>query len=424
MLQAVAIREHTQKVLEGLRKRNLKDAETLVQQVLDNDLLRRDTQKILDDLKFRLNSDSRKIGELMKAGNAAEASTLRGVIGADKEKIKSLEAELDGYEKKLLELLYRIPNVPHESVPAGTRAEDNITVHQAGSIPSLAEDAVPHWDLIRKYDIIDFDLGNKISGAGFPVYKGKGAKLQRALINFFLDEAGKQRYKEVQAPIVVNEASGFGTGQLPDKEGQMYFINEDGLYLIPTAEVPLTNLYRDVIVGEDELPIKHVGYTPCFRREAGSWGAHVRGLNRLHQFDKVEIVQIRKPEDSYQALDEMCTYVQSLLEKLELPYRKLLLCGGDMGFNSAITYDMEVFSAGQQRWLEVSSVSNFETFQANRLKLRYKNADGKTQLLHTLNGSALALPRIVAALLENNQTAKGIRLPNVLVPYTGFEWID
>lgn len=424
MLQAVAIREHTTKVLEGLRKRNLKDAETLVQQVLDNDLLRRDTQKILDDLKFRLNSDSRKIGELMKAGNAAEASTLRAAIGADKDKIKSLEADLDGYEKRLLELLYKIPNVPHESVPAGSRAEDNITVHQAGSIPSLAEDALPHWDLIRKYDIIDFDLGNKISGAGFPVYKGKGAKLQRALINFFLDEAEKQRYKEVQVPIVVNEASGFGTGQLPDKEGQMYFINEDGLYLIPTAEVPLTNLYRDVIVGEDELPIKNVGYTPCFRREAGSWGAHVRGLNRLHQFDKVEIVQIRKPEDSYQALDEMCTYVQSLLEKLELPYRKLLLCGGDMGFNSAITYDMEVFSAGQQRWLEVSSVSNFETFQANRLKLRYKNAEGKTQLLHTLNGSALALPRIVAALLENNQTVKGIRLPNVLVPYTGFEWID
>ena len=424
MLQAVAIREHTEKVLEGLRKRNLKDAETLVQQVLDNDLLRRDTQKILDDLKFRLNSDSRKIGELMKSGNATEASTLRASVGTDKEKVKGLEADLDGYEKKLLELLYKIPNVPHESVPAGSRAEDNIIVHQAGTIPSLSDDALPHWELIKKYDIIDFDLGNKISGAGFPVYKGKGAKLQRALINFFLDEAEQQRYKEIQAPIVVNEASGFGTGQLPDKEGQMYFINEDGLYLIPTAEVPLTNLYRDVIVGEDELPIKNVGYTPCFRREAGSWGAHVRGLNRLHQFDKVEIVQIRKPEESYQALADMCTYVQSLLEKLELPYRKLLLCGGDMGFNSAITYDMEVFSAGQQRWLEVSSVSNFETFQANRLKLRYKNAEGKTQLLHTLNGSALALPRIVAALLENNQTPQGIRLPKVLVPYTGFDLID
>lgn len=423
MLQAVVIREHTENVLEGLRKRNLKDAEQLVQQVLDTDLLRRDTQRILDDLKFRLNSDSKKIGELMKLGNADEASRLRASVGADKEKLKGLESDLDSYERKLLELLYKIPNIPNEKVPAGTRAEDNITVHQAGTIPSLSGDALPHWELIRKYDIIDFDLGNKISGAGFPVYKGKGAKLQRALINFFLDEAEKQNYREMQPPIVVNEASGFGTGQLPDKEGQMYFINEDGLYLIPTAEVPITNLYRDVIVGEDELPIKNVGYTPCFRREAGSWGAHVRGLNRLHQFDKVEIVQIRKPEESYQALDEMCSYVQGLLEKLELPYRKLLLCGGDMGFNSAITYDMEVFSAGQQRWLEVSSVSNFETFQSNRLKLRYKNAEGKTQLLHTLNGSALALPRIVASILENNQTPEGIRIPKVLVPYTRFELI-
>lgn len=424
MLQPAAIREHTQKVLEGLRKRNLKDAEELVQQVLDTDLLRRDTQKVLDDLKFRLNADSRKIGELMKSGNSSEAASLRETVGTDKERVKSLEVDLTSSEKKLSELLYKIPNVPNEKVPAGTRAEDNITVHQSGTIPSLAEDALPHWDLIKKYDIIDFDLGNKISGAGFPIYKGKGAKLQRALINFFLDEAEKQLYKEIQPPIVVNEASGFGTGQLPDKEGQMYFINEDGLYLIPTAEVPITNLYRDVIVGEDELPIKNVGYTPCFRREAGSWGAHVRGLNRLHQFDKVEIVQIRKPEDSYQALDEMCAYVQSLLEKLELPYRRLLLCGGDLGFNAAITYDMEVFSAGQQRWLEVSSVSNFETFQANRLKLRYKNAEGKTQLLHTLNGSALALPRIVASILENNQTAQGIRLPKILIPYTGFEMIN
>jgi len=424
MLQAVVIREHTQKVLEGLRKRNLKDAEFLVQQVLDTDLLRRDTQRIVDDLKFQLNADSRKIGELMKSGNTAEATSLRSSIGADKEKVKGLEANLDSYEKRLLELLYKIPNVPHEKVPAGTRAEDNIVVHQSGTIPALESDALPHWELIRKYDIIDFDLGNKISGAGFPVYKGKGAKLQRALINFFLDEATKQSYKEIQAPIVVNEASGFGTGQLPDKEGQMYFVTEDNLYLIPTAEVPITNLYRDVIVGEEELPIKNVGYTPCFRREAGSWGAHVRGLNRLHQFDKVEIVQIRKPEDSYHALEEMCNYVQSLLEKLELPYRKLLLCGGDMGFNSAITYDMEVYSAGQQRWLEVSSVSNFETFQANRLKLRYKNVEGKTQLLHTLNGSALALPRIVASILENNQTSDGIRIPGVLVPYTGFEMID
>ncbi|MBP9925264.1 MAG: serine--tRNA ligase, partial [Cyclobacteriaceae bacterium] len=291
-------------------------------------------------------------------------------------------------------------------------------------VPALYDGALPHWELIKKYDIIDFDLGIKIAGAGFPVYKGKGAKLQRALINFFLNEADKAGYTEIQPPIVVNEASGYGTGQLPDKEGQMYFVNEDGLYLIPTAEVPITNLYRDVIVNEDSLPIKNVGYTPCFRREAGSWGAHVRGLNRLHQFDKIEIVQISKPEDSYRILDEMSLHVQGLLEKLELPYRKLLLCGGDMGFNSALTYDMEVFSAAQQRWLEVSSVSNFETFQANRLKLRYKNKEGKMELLHTLNGSALALPRIVASILENNQTEKGIKIPDVLVPYTGFECID
>ncbi len=424
MLQAATIREHTQKILEGLEKRNFKNAEILIQQVLENDLLRRDAKKMLDDIKSKLNNDSRRIGELMKAGKADEATALRSSVAVDKEAVKNLEADLDGYEKKQLELLYKIPNVPHESVPAGTKPEDNVTVHTFGSVPTLYPGALPHWDLIKKYDIIDFDLGNKIAGAGFPVYKGKGAKLQRALINFFLDEAEKQRYKEMQPPILVNESSGFGTGQLPDKEGQMYFVGEDGLYLIPTAEVPITNLYRDVILNEDELPVKNVGYTPCFRREAGSWGAHVRGLNRLHQFDKVEIVQIRKPEESYAALQEMCTYVQSLLEKLELPYRKLLLCGGDMGFNSAITYDMEVFAAGQQRWLEVSSVSNFETFQANRLKLRYKNADGKIQLLHTLNGSALALPRIVASILENNQSENGIRIPDVLVPYTKFNMID
>jgi len=424
MLQLAVIREQTDKVIQGLAKRNFKDAEALIKQVIENDQQRRDAQRMLDDLKAKSNADARTIGELMKSGKAAEATTLRAAVAADKEKVKALEVELDAFEKKQQEILYKIPNVPAEKVPAGKSAEDNITVHQHGKIPTLTADALPHWDLIKKYDIIDFELGTKISGAGFPVYKGKGARLQRALINFFLDEAGKQGYKEIQPPIVVNEASGYGTGQLPDKEGQMYFVNEDGLYLIPTAEVPITNLYRDVIVNEDDLPIKNAGYTPCFRREAGSWGAHVRGLNRLHQFDKVEIVQIRKPEESYQALDDMCTYVQSLLEKLELPYRKLLLCGGDMGFNSAITYDMEVFSAAQQRWLEVSSVSNFETFQANRLKLRYKNKDGKTQLLHTLNGSAIALPRIVASILENNQTKEGIRIPKVLVPYTGFEVID
>jgi seryl-tRNA synthetase len=424
MLQVAVIRDQTDRILEGLRKRNIKNAPELIQEVIDNDLLRRDTQKTLDDLKGKSNLDSKKIGELMKSGRAEEATSLRSSIALDKENVKKLETDLNVYEKKQLELLYKIPNIPHEKVPAGVSADDNIKVFENGSIPQLSADALPHWELIKKYDIIDFDLGNKIAGAGFPVYKGKGAKLQRALINFFLDEAEKMNYKEIQPPIVVNEASGFGTGQLPDKEGQMYYIQEDDLYLIPTAEVPITNLYRDVIVSEDDLPIKNAGYTPCFRREAGSWGAHVRGLNRLHQFDKVEIIQIRKPEESYQALEEMCAYVQSLLEKLELPYRKLLLCGGDMGFTSSMTYDMEVFAAAQQRWLEVSSVSNFETFQSNRLKLRYKTREGKIQPLHTLNGSAIALPRIVASILENNQTANGILIPKVLIPYTKFEIIN
>ena len=424
MLTLQILREQTQTAIEGLKKRNFKDAELLVEQVIENDKLRRETQNSLDILKAKSNADSKKIGELMKSGKGDEATALRASIATDKEKIKALEESLADFEKKQQEILYKIPNVPANVVPAGKSAEDNITVHQHGSIPQLAVGSIPHWELIKKYDIIDFDLGIKISGAGFPVYKGKGARLQRALINFFLNEAEKAGYKEIQPPIVVNEASGYGTGQLPDKEGQMYFVNEDGLYLIPTAEVPITNLYRDVILSEEELPVKNVGYTPCFRREAGSWGAHVRGLNRLHQFDKVEIVQIAKAEESYRILDEMSAHVQGLLEKLELPYRKLLLCGGDMGFNSALTYDMEVFSAAQQRWLEVSSVSNFETFQANRLKLRYKNKEGKMQLLHTLNGSALALPRIVAALLENNQTPEGIKIPKVLVPYTGFDIIN
>lgn len=424
MLQVNVIRENKEKVIEGLKKRGIKNVEELLQIVLEADQQRKDTQKKLDDLKARSNTDSKKVGELMKTGKADEATSLRASVAADKDIIKSLESDLASFEESLLKGLYAIPNVPHEKVPAGKSAEDNINVYQHGEIPSLHAEALPHWELIKKYDIIDFDLGIKISGAGFPVYKGKGAKLQRALINFFLNEADKAGYTEIQPPIVVNEASGYGTGQLPDKEGQMYFIGEDKLYLIPTAEVPITNLYRDVMLSEDNLPIKNAGYTPCFRREAGSWGAHVRGLNRLHQFDKVEIVQIRKPEESYAVLDEMCLHVQGLLEKLELPYRKLLLCGGDMGVNSAMTYDMEVFSAAQQRWLEVSSVSNFETFQANRLKLRYKNKEGKTQLLHTLNGSALALPRIVASILENNQTKDGIKIPKVLVHYTGFEWIN
>ena len=423
MLHVNVIRENKIKVIEGLKKRGVKDVEELLQAILDVDQQRKDAQKKLDDLKARSNTDSKKIGELMKAGKADEATALRASVAADKDTIKSLESDLSSFEEKLVKGLYGIPNVPHEKVPAGKSAEDNINVYQHGELPQLPSDALPHWELIKKYDIIDFDLGIKISGAGFPVYKGKGAKLQRALINFFLNEADKAGYIEIQPPIVVNEASGYGTGQLPDKEGQMYFIGEDKLYLIPTAEVPITNLYRDVLLTETDLPIKNAGYTPCFRREAGSWGAHVRGLNRLHQFDKVEIVQIRKPEESYAVLDEMCLHVQSLLEKLELPYRKLLLCAGDMGINSAMTYDMEVYSGAQQRWLEVSSVSNFETFQANRLKLRYKNKEGKTQLLHTLNGSALALPRIVASILENNQTKEGIKIPKVLVPYTGFEWI-
>ncbi|MBL7875347.1 MAG: serine--tRNA ligase [Cyclobacteriaceae bacterium] len=424
MLTLQVLREETNTVLEGLKKRNFKDASDLIQQVLENDKLRRETQNTLDALKARSNADSKKIGELMKAGKAEEATALRTSITQAKDNVKSLEESLSAFEKKQLEILYKLPNVPASIVPAGKSAEDNRTVHEHGEVPTLYSGALPHWELIKKYDIIDFDLGIKIAGAGFPVYKGKGAKLQRALINFFLSEADKAGYTEIQPPIVVNEASGYGTGQLPDKEGQMYFVNEDGLYLIPTAEVPITNLYRDVIVNEEALPIKNAGYTPCFRREAGSWGAHVRGLNRLHQFDKVEIVQICKPEDSYRILDEMSLHVQGLLEKLELPYRKLLLCGGDMGFNSALTYDMEVFSAAQQRWLEVSSVSNFETFQANRLKLRYKNKEGKMELLHTLNGSALALPRIVAAILENNQTEEGIEIPKILVPYTGFEMIS
>ena len=423
MLQVAVIREHRDTMIAGLKKRGL-SADSLIDEAIRLDDERKKTQQLADDLKAKSNAESKRIGELMKTGKADEATSLRAAIAKDKDAIKKYEEDLASFEDQLLKHLYKIPNVPYTKVPAGKTPEENITVHQHGEIPKLEPDALPHWELIKKYDIIDFDLGNKIAGAGFPVYKGKGAKLQRALINFFLNEAEQKGYKEIQPPIVVNEASGYGTGQLPDKEGQMYFIGEDGLYLIPTAEVPITNLYRDVMVNEAELPIKNAGYTPCFRREAGSWGAHVRGLNRLHQFDKVEIVQITKPENSYATLEEMSLHVQGLLEKLELPYRKLLLCGGDMGFNSAMTYDMEVFSAAQQRWLEVSSVSNFETFQANRLKLRYKNKDGKTQLLHTLNGSALALPRIVAAILENNQTKDGINVPKVLVPFTGFEIIN
>jgi len=424
MLQVSTIREEKEKVIQGLKKRRLSNVEESIDSILNLDLKRRQTQQQQDTLLAEANSIAREIGNLMKTGKKEEAERLKEKTGQLKKQISDLGLELSKAEEDLQKRLYTLPNVPASKVPEGGGPDDNIKVLEHGKVPTLPADAWPHWELIKKYDIIDFELGIKIAGAGFPVYKGKGAKLQRALINFFLEEAEKQGYRELQPPILVNEASGYGTGQLPDKEGQMYHVTQDNLYLIPTAEVPITNLYRDVIVPEDQLPIKNAGYTPCFRREAGNWGAHVRGLNRLHQFDKVEIVQITRPENSYQALEEMCTYIQGLLEKLELPYRKLLLCGGDMGFTSAMTYDFEVFSAAQQRWLEVSSVSNFETYQANRLKLRYKNKEGKTSLLHTLNGSALALPRIVAALLENNQEKGGIKIPEILVPYTRFDLID
>ncbi len=423
MLQINVVRERREKVIQGLKKRRLKDAEALVDKALSLDQERRDTQKQNDEVLSESNLLAKEIGNLMKAGDKEKAEEIKARTGELKKTSAALTAVLTAAEDELQQVLYLIPNVPAERVPEGGGPEDNLMVHSNGALPTLGADALPHWELIKKYDIIDFELGTKIAGAGFPVYKGKGARLQRAMINFFLDEAEKAGYKEIQPPILVNEASGYGTGQLPDKEGQMYFVTEDKLYLIPTAEVPITNLYRDVILTEEVLPIKNVGYTTCFRREAGSWGAHVRGLNRLHQFDKVEIVQITRPEDSYATLEEMCLHVQGLLEKLELPYRRLLLCGGDMGFTSAMTFDMEVYAGAQQRWLEVSSVSNFETFQANRLKLRSKNKEGKMQLLHTLNGSALALPRIVAAILENNQTRDGIRIPKVLVPYTRFELI-
>jgi seryl-tRNA synthetase len=359
----------------------------------------------------------------MKEGKKDEAEAIKGKTAELKAASKNLEEKLKELEVSLQDVLITMPNLPHESVPAGRTPEENLNIFSLGDIPKLHAEAQPHWELIKKYDIIDFELGNKVSGAGFPFYKGKGAKIQRALINFFLNEAEAAGYFEVQPPIVINAASGFGTGQLPDKEGQMYHATADDLYLIPTAEVPITNMYRDVILNDNDLPIKNVAYTPCFRREAGSWGAHVRGLNRLHQFDKVEIVQVRKPEESYQALEEMLEHVKGLLTKLELPFRILRLCGGDMSFTSALTFDFEVFSAAQERWLEVSSVSNFETYQANRLKLRYK-VDGKTKLLHTLNGSALALPRILAAILENNQTAEGIKVPKVLQAFCGFDLIN
>ncbi|MFB2118635.1 serine--tRNA ligase [Parapedobacter sp. 2B3] len=423
MLQVNYIRENRDEVVERLAIRNFQALE-LVDEVIALDERRRQVQTEADALAASANAAARQIGELMRQGKRDEAEVAKAQSGGYKDQQKKFADELAAVEADLYEKLVLLPNLPHQSVPKGIGAEDNEVVLEHGVPPALPAGALPHWELAAKYDIIDFELGTKITGAGFPVYKGKGARLQRAMINFFLDQAEKAGYKEVQPPILINEASGFGTGQLPDKEGQMYHVGVDDLYLIPTAEVPVTNLYRDTIVKESDFPIKHTAYTPCFRREAGSYGAHVRGLNRLHQFDKVEVVQLVHPDKSYAVLEEMSAYVQSLLQALQLPYRVLRLCGGDMSFTSALTYDMEVWSAAQQRWLEVSSVSNFETYQANRLKVRFKGEGGKTQLAHTLNGSALALPRIVASILENYQTDKGIKIPDALVPYTGFEWVD
>ena len=422
MLQVSQLRENRDAILAGLAKRN-KDFSQQVDEIIRLDEIRRKTQNDLDNNLAEANKLSKEIGDFFKSGKKEEAEAAKPRVATLKEAAKELEQTLQQTEDAQKQLLYTIPNVPNDIVPNGKVAEDNVEVYIWGNLPQLGEQKKPHWELIEEYDLIDFELGTKITGAGFPVYKGAGAKLQRALINFFLDEATKAGYREFQPPLMVNEASGFGTGQLPDKEGQMYHVGVDDLYLIPTAEVPLTNLYRDVILKEEQLPVKMTGYTPCFRREAGSWGAHVRGLNRLHQFDKVEIVQLVHPDHSYGILDEMVDHVKGILQKLELHFRVIRLCGGDMGFTSALTYDFEAWSGAQERWLEVSSTSNFETFQANRLKCRFKNSDGKTQLVHTLNGSALALPRIVASLLENNQTAEGIRIPAALVPYTGFDMI-
>lgn len=423
MLIPSYVREHFDQVVHALKKRNLDAAPQLVQ-LLSLDEKRRATQAELDQTLAQANALAKEIGQLFKQGAAQEATQKKEASAQLKTKAKELQLQLQQTADELQQLLYQLPNVPHQSVVAGTSEQDNEVVLEKGNIPTLAEDALPHWELAKKHKLIDFELGAKITGAGFPVYTGKGAKLQRALINYFLDYNTAAGYDEVQVPHMVNEASGYGTGQLPDKEGQMYHVTEDDLYLIPTAEVPVTNIYRDSLLDEAALPVQLTAYTPCFRREAGSYGAHVRGLNRLHQFDKVEVVRIEHPARSYEALDAMVSHVGKLLESLEIPYRILRLCGGDLGFTAALTYDFEVFSTAQNRWLEVSSVSNFESFQANRLKLRFKGADGKKQLAHTLNGSSLALPRIMAGLLENHQTKDGIRIPEVLVPYTGFDRID
>lgn len=424
MLTIKQITEDTAKVIKGLEKKHFANAKETIEQVLMLNDKRRNTQTVLDGNLAEANKLSKSIGMLMKQGNQEEANNAKARVAELKEINKNLQTEMDKAAEDLKQLLYTIPNIPYDEVPEGTGAEDNVVVKMGGKLTDLPENPLPHWELAKKYDLIDFDLGVKITGAGFPVYKGKGARLQRALINFFLTEAGNAGYTEIQPPTVVNADSGYGTGQLPDKEGQMYHCQVDDFYLIPTAEVPVTNIYRDVILDEKELPIKNCAYTECFRREAGSYGKDVRGLNRLHEFSKVELVRIDKPEHSRESHQEMLDHVEGLLQKLELPYRILRLCGGDMSFTAAICYDFEVYSEAQKRWLEVSSVSNFDTYQANRLKCRYRNADKKVELCHTLNGSALALPRIVAALLEDFQTPEGIRIPKALVPHTGFEMID
>ena len=422
MLQISYIRENKDLVINGLKKRNFKELE-LVEEAIALDEQRRLVQTKLDNALAESNKLSKEIGTLMKEGKRQEAEVAKAQTADLKEQIKQYSASLEETVNSLNDILYRIPNIPNALVPEGKTAEDNLTVFQAGEIPHLFEGALPHWELAKKYNIIDFELGVKLIGAGFPVYKDKGAKLQRALISYFLDKNTEAGYLEYQVPHMVNQDSGYGTGQLPDKEGQMYHVQIDNLYLIPTAEVPVTNIFRDVILSESDLPIRCTAYTPCFRREAGSYGAHVRGLNRLHQFDKVEIVRIEHPDRSYEALDQMVEHVKGILNELKLPYRILRLCGGDLGFTSAITYDFEVYSTAQEKWLEISSVSNFETFQANRLKLRFRNAEGKPQLAHTLNGSSLALPRVLAGILENYQTPEGIVIPEVLRKYTGFDII-
>ncbi|MBT5290199.1 MAG: serine--tRNA ligase [Flavobacterium sp.] len=424
MLQVPFIRDNQKLVLEGLAKRNFANAKEIIESVIEADETRRKIQVLLDNTLAESNALSKEIGLFFKTGQVQKATLVKEKTGKLKEQSKDLNDQLNTASKNLQELLYQIPNIPHTSVPSGQSEEDNEEVFREGAIPKLHSEALPHWELVKKYDIIDFELGTKITGAGFPVYKGKGARLQRALISYFLDKNTAAGYTEYQVPHLINEASGIGTGQLPDKEGQMYYVGVDDLYLIPTGEVPITNMYRGNLVNESDLPIMATGYTPCFRREAGSYGSHVRGLNRLHQFDKVEIVRVEHPDNSYKALDGMVAHIKEILNELKLPYRILRLCGGDTGFTAALTFDFEVFSTAQDRWLEISSASNFETFQANRLKLRFKNSNGKNELAHTLNGSSLALPRVLAGILENCQTEEGIQIPEVLVPYTGFSIIN